>query len=143
MVSAIPLVKPTTIGYGMKWNMVPMRQSPITIRMIPAIIVATVSPAIPYCPTMPATMTMNAPVGPPIKKREPPKTETRNPATIAVMSPCWGVTPLAIPNAIASGRAMIPTIIPAMRSETNLSLLYRPFWKRWKNLGRNTLVYFI
>ena len=30
-----------------------------------------------------------------------------------------GVTPLAIPNAIASGSATTPTITPAVRSETN------------------------
>ena len=72
---------------------------------------------------MPATITMKAPVGPPIKKRLPPKNDTRKPAMMAVINPCWGVTPLAIPNAIAYGSAMIPTMIPAMRSDVNLFLL--------------------
>jgi hypothetical protein len=44
-----------------------------------------------------------------------------NPATIAVMMPFSGETPEAIPNAIASGSATIPTIIPAMRSAMKLS----------------------
>ena len=84
---------------------------------------------------------MKAPVGPPIRKREPPKTDMTRPAIMAVMSPCCGVTPDAIPKAIASGRAMIPTIMPAMRSETKLSLLYLPFLKRWKNFGSKILLF--
>ena len=38
------------------------------------------------------------------------------PATIAVMIPFSGLTPEAIPKAMANGNATIPTIIPAMRS---------------------------
>ena len=41
------------------------------------------------------------------------------PATIAVIIPFSGVTPLAIPKAIANGNATIPTMIPAMRSVIN------------------------
>ena len=40
---------------------------------------------------------------------------------IAVIIPFSGDTPEAIPNAIANGRATIPTIIPAMRSAVNVS----------------------
>ena len=61
-------------------------------------------------------MTMNAPVGPPICTRLPPKHDTRKPATIAVMIPFSGDTPDAIPNAMASGRATMPTMTPAMMS---------------------------
>ena len=35
---------------------------------------------------------------------------------IAVKRPCSGLTPLAIANAIASGRATMPTLMPAPRS---------------------------
>ena len=55
------------------------------------------------------------------------------------MSPCWGVTPLAMPNAMASGSAMIPTITPAARSDANVEELYLPLANRLKNLGLNTL----
>ena len=66
---------------------------------------------------------MNAPVGPPIKKLEPPNRDIKKPATIAVINPCCGDTPEAIPNAIASGSATIPTIIPAIRSCENFSFV--------------------
>jgi len=66
-------------------------------------------------------MTTNAPVGPPIWTREPPRAETRNPAMMAVNSPRSGLTPLAIANAMASGSATIPTMMPAPRSEKNCS----------------------
>ena len=79
-------------------------------------------------------MTMNAPVGPPIRKFEPPKNEMRKPATIAVISPCCGVTPLAIPKAIAKGNAMIP----AIRSEVKVFVLYLPPFNSPNNLGWNT-----
>jgi len=38
------------------------------------------------------------------------------PAMIAVIIPFSGDTPDAIPNAMASGKATIPTMIPAIRS---------------------------
>ena len=82
-------------------------------------IVAIKRPWKPYPAMIPVIITMNAPVGPPIRKSDPPRNEIRNPATMAVMRPCCGVTPLAIPNAIARGRAMIPTIKPAIRSDVN------------------------
>ena len=64
-------------------------------------------------------MTMKAPVGPPICTLLPPKSETIKPPTIAVIIPFSGDTPEAIPKAMASGNATIPTIIPAMRSAIN------------------------
>ena len=57
-------------------------------RKTPAMMVAMMRPCIPYWPTMPATITMKAPVGPPMRKFEPPKNEMRKPATIAVIRPC-------------------------------------------------------
>ena len=45
----------------------------------------------------------------------------RKPATIAVQRPRPGVTPLAIANAMASGSATIPTIIPDTASAVNVA----------------------
>ena len=67
-------------------------------------------------------MTINAPVGPPICTLLPPRKETMNPPIIAVINPFSGLTPEAIPNAMASGRATMPTMIPAIRSAMNFSL---------------------
>lgn len=44
MVTAIPLVKPTTMGYGMNLMMVPRWQTPNNIKKIPANIVASINP---------------------------------------------------------------------------------------------------
>ena len=88
--------------------------------MIPAIIVAITSPEYPNFWTTPNTITANAPVGPPIWTRLPPKNEIQNPATIAVNRPRSGPTPLAIAKAIANGSATIPTIIPAIKSLKNV-----------------------
>ena len=101
----------------------PSLKTPIATSIIPARTVAIISPDMPYSDTIPKTITMNAPVGPPIRKFDPPKSEVSKPATIAVMRPCCGVTPDAIPNAMARGSAIIPTIIPAIRSEVNFFLL--------------------
>lgn len=69
-------------------------------------------------------MTMKAPVGPPICTLLPPSSDTRKPATMAVMMPFSGVTPEAMPNAMASGSATMPTMMPAMRSDIKFFLLY-------------------
>ena len=68
-------------------------------------------------------MTMKAPVGPPICTLVPPSREMRNPATMAVMIPFSGDTPEAMPKAMARGSATIPTMMPAIRSFMNVSLL--------------------
>lgn len=44
MVTAIPLVKPTTMGYGMNLMMVPRWQTPNNIKKIPANMVASINP---------------------------------------------------------------------------------------------------
>ena len=82
--SAIPLVKPIVTGYGMNLIAPPSRNSPKATRMKPAMSVATTRPSTPCCATIPETITTNAPVGPPIWTREPPSSEMRKPATIAV-----------------------------------------------------------
>ena len=83
-------------------------------------------PSTPCRCTMAYTITTNAPVGPPICTREPPRAEITKPATIAVNRPRSGLTPLAIANAIASGSATMPTMTPADRSVTSCPRLY-PF----------------
>ena len=56
----------------------------IKTKIIPAMIVAICRPAKPYCIKMPLSKTINAPVGPAICTREPPKIETKNAEIIAV-----------------------------------------------------------
>lgn len=64
---------------------------------------------------------MNAPVGPPICTEHPPAADTMKPPIMAVMRPTVGLTPLAMPKAMASGNATMPTTIPATRSVLNFS----------------------
>jgi len=76
-------------------------------------------------------MGMNAAVGPPICTRLPPSADTMNPATTAVNRPIAGGVSqgemrckssatfcgmLAMPSAIANGRAITATVTPAVRS---------------------------
>ena len=76
-------------------------------------------------------MTMNAPVGPPIWMRLPPKREIIKPATMAVRMPmpgpmvCSASPPgeAAMAKAIARGRATMPTTNPAIRSAVKWDLL--------------------
>ena len=72
---------------------------------------------------MPYTITMKAPAGPPICTLEPPSAEMMKPATMAVKIPCSGLTPEAIANAIASGKATTPTVSPAIASAMKRSRL--------------------
>ena len=51
------------------------------------------------------------------------KKEIIKPATIAVMIPFSGLTPEAIPKAMARGKATIPTMIPAIRSVIKSALV--------------------
>ena len=71
---------------------------------------------------MPYTMTMNAPVGPPICTRDPPRAEMMKPAMIAVKMPASGFAPEAMAKAMAKGRAMMPTVMPAMMSVVKRAL---------------------
>ena len=66
MRTAIPFVNPTTTGRGMNRTADPMPVAPSTTSIRPAIRVQTNRPSTPCAATMPATMTTNAPVGPPI-----------------------------------------------------------------------------
>ena len=65
---------------------------------------------------------MKAPVGPPICTREPPSAEINKPATMAVQMPALGEAPEAMANAIASGRASTPTVMPDEMSATSCDL---------------------
>ena len=96
--------------------MLPMRSTPMRIRMIPARMVAAASPSMPFRATMPATMVAKAAVGPAICTRLPPRAEITKPATMAVYSPCSGATPEASARAMDRGRAMMATMTPAVRS---------------------------
>ena len=95
----------------------------MTMRRIPAMMVATISPSVPSRATIPATMVANAAVGPAIWTLLPPKNDTRKPATIAVYTPASGPTPDAMASAIESGSAIIATMIPATTSFANCAPL--------------------
>ena len=84
MITAMPAVKPTVTGKGMNLMKVPSRSQPTAASISPDRKVARISPSIPCWATVAATSTMNAPAGPPIWNREPPRSDTRNPPTIAV-----------------------------------------------------------
>ena len=64
----------------------------------------------------PKTTGMKAAVGPPICTREPPSSEIRKPAMIAVCRPTAGDAPEAMAKAIDKGKATIDTVRPAIRS---------------------------
>ena len=98
---------------------VPRWNKPITTSITPAISVAIARPCKPNVAMMLYTITIKAPVGPPICTELPPNADTTKPPIMAVIKPIVGVTPDAIPNAIANGNATIPTTIPAMRSSLN------------------------
>ena len=53
MITAIPAVKPVTTGYGMNLIIPPIRASPRTMRMMPAMIVQITRPSYPNFITMP------------------------------------------------------------------------------------------
>jgi hypothetical protein len=66
-------------------------------------------------------MTIKAPAGPPICTAEPPSAEISAPAMMAVQMPASGLRPEAIANAMASGSATIPTVMPEPASLKNRS----------------------
>ncbi len=66
-------------------------------------------------------------MGPPICTRLPPNKDMIKPAIMAVYSPFSGDTPEAMANAMESGMAIIPTIIPATMSLKSCSLVYPSF----------------
>ena len=71
----------------------PSRAYPATIKRIPAITDATISPSKPYLAITSKITTTNAPVGPPICTLVPPKNEMKKPATTAVTRPLSGDAP--------------------------------------------------
>ena len=66
IISAMPLVKPIINGCGINLIIAPSLANHIIISITPAMKVAMIKPLIPYCCTIPYTITMKAPVGPPI-----------------------------------------------------------------------------
>ena len=78
--TAIPFVNPIVTGRGINFTAIPSPVAPITSSRTPAITVTINSPDSPNFATIPATITTNAPVGPPICVREPPSAEIRNAA---------------------------------------------------------------
>ena len=94
----------------------PSRSAPAATTMMPAIAVtATTAPA-PWVATIGTRTTTIAPVGPETCTFDPPKTAARMPATMAVTMPASADRPELTPNPRASGRATMPTVIPAIRS---------------------------
>ena len=139
IVTAIPAVNPVVIVYGINLIKLPNLQNPIIISRIPAIIVATTSPSIPFLATIPATIVAKAAVGPAICTLLPPKSEITKPATIAVYIPACGSTPDAIANAIDNGNAIIATIIPAIKSLINCAFVYVFIFEN--NIGFNLSIF--
>ena len=84
IVTAIPVVNPVVMVYGMNRIRLPRHRKPMIMRMRPARMVATASPSIPFFMTIPATMVAKAAVGPAICTLLPPKNEMTNPAMMAV-----------------------------------------------------------
>ena len=114
--TAMPLVKPITTATGMKRISTPMCNTPISSNQKPDIKVASISPSMPCCNTMPYTMTMKAPAGPPICTRLPPRAEMSKPPTMAVIRPASGFKPEAMAKAMDKGKATTLTVNPAPRS---------------------------
>ena len=80
----MPAVNPAVTGCGMNWIRRPSRSRPIVTSKRPAMTPATRSPAIPKRTTMGARITTKAAVGPVTWNRDPPRSGTTMPATIAV-----------------------------------------------------------
>ncbi len=114
--AAMPSVKPSTTGQGMNAT---ARPRPLMPRMMTSSPASTDTRAMlpaPCAATTGASTTTMAPVGPDTWTCEPPITAATSPATTAVMSPASAPTPELTPNARASGRATMPTVMPESRS---------------------------
>ena len=120
MMTAIPLVKPVTTGYGMNLIAAPKRARP-RIDEEDAGEQRADRQAVDAVARDDSgdDHRRRPPSGPPIWTRLPPRNEMRKPATAAVTRPRSGGTPEAIAKAIASGMATIPTTTPAWRSARN------------------------
>ncbi len=116
MIAAIPTVKPSITGQGMKARYRPRRATAPATISTPAMIPTTKTASRPCRTTIGASTTVIAPVGPDTWTLEPPNTAATNPATIAVTTPAPAPRPVVIPNARASGRATTPTVRPAIAS---------------------------
>ena len=116
IVSPIPDRKPAITGRGMNWMNRPSRKTPATIWRKAAIRVAATSPCMPYLVTTSETRNVIAAAGPETWSRQPPKSATTIPPTMAVTRPTSGLTPEALAMASDSGKATSATAIPASAS---------------------------
>ncbi len=114
--AAIPRVKPSITGHGMKVTARPSPVAPAIRTRTPAITVTTATLPTPCRATIGARITAIAPVGPDTCTCDPPKTAATSPATTAVINPAAAPTPELIPKARANGRATTPTVTPARMS---------------------------
>lgn len=93
MTSAMPTVKPSTTGQGMRPTRRPSPSAPAATTTTPAISATAGTTAAPCSETMGSSTTAIAPVGPDTWSPEPPNTAATTPATMAVTSPASGPTP--------------------------------------------------
>jgi hypothetical protein len=84
MTTAMPLVNPVVTGCGTNSISLPSFATPMTIRITPAIAVASSSPARPNLVVIGTSNATNAAVGPLTFSREPPNNAHSVPATIDV-----------------------------------------------------------
>jgi hypothetical protein len=116
MMTAMPSVKPSITGHGMKVTARPSRSMPAASTMRPASSPTIARAPSPWAAMIGASTTTMAPVGPDTCTFEPPNTAATSPATIAVTNPLAAPAPELTPNARASGSATTPTVMPATRS---------------------------
>ena len=113
---AIPFVKPTITGFGIRRIYFPSFNRPIIISKIPARTIEPTNPSMPYLSTMETSTTVIAPVGPEICALVPPNMEVIIPVQIAPYTPAAAPAPESTPKLSASGRATNATEIPPMMS---------------------------
>ena len=125
MITAMPRVKPSITGQGMKVTARPSLSAPAAITTRPAIRLSTATTPTPWAATTGPSTTTMAPVGPETWMLEPPNTAAMTPATMAVIRPLSAPAPELTPKARASGSAMMPTVSPATMSPRQVRLTSR------------------
>ena len=113
---AMPRVKPSTTGQGIKATARPSPLMPRAQTIRPAMRDTSAMLPVPWAATTGARTTTMAPVGPDTWTLDPPMTAATRPATTAVIRPASAPTPELTPNARARGSATMPTVMPASRS---------------------------
>ena len=122
---AIPLVKPTITGFGIKRIYFPSFNNPMITSNTPARIMEATRPSIPYLSAMDTSTTVIAPVGPEICALVPPKIEVRIPVQMAPYTPAAAPAPESTPKLNASGNATNATEIPPMISPFKVGRISR------------------